>query len=118
MRRTALGAGDPEVEDLRHLLAADLREEDVFWLQIPTAHAFDAVRPAEAVRAREGLRDRREELHALVEAHRRGAVLAAARDDPIERLALEPLEREERHRPAGQIDDVDVERPHDLRDRL
>ena len=120
MGGAALGASDPEKSRIFGASSPPIFATKMFsGLMSRWTHALDAVGAAEAMGARERLRrSGGEELDALVEAHRRRTGDAAASDDQVERLALEPLEREERDGPPTEIDDVDVERPDNLWDRL
>ena len=112
LRRRALGLGDPEVEDLHRLGAADAGDEEVLGLEVAVDDGDRALGPGEAVGLGQRGGDGAEHLDHLVQPERGLALLAAVGDDPVERLALEPLEREEGHEPpVPELEHVDVEGP-------
>ncbi len=118
LRRRALRLRDAEVEDLHGLGAVEAGEEEVLRLQIAVDDRDRPLRPREVVRLRQRGRDGPHHLHDLVQPERRLPLLAPPRDDAVERLPVQPLQREEGHEaPVAQVQHVDVERPADLGDR-
>jgi hypothetical protein len=110
--------GDAEVEDADALGAAELGDEDVVWLEVAVKDAQRTVWARERVGTRQRPRDGGQEGDRFGERQRRVALVEALHDHVLQRDALEPLERDERHEaPVGELEGVELERSDDLGDR-